>query len=101
MVKLTHPDEGFSGTVNGVEFVDGVGHAERADLVFYFQRKGYRVEHAEPPVVAVPADEVPDPDRPAKNAKTEVWAAYAMEQGVPSFEAQNMTRAQLIERLGG
>lgn len=41
--KITAPVEGFSGTVAGVDFADGVGTCEDANALAYFQRQGYRI----------------------------------------------------------
>lgn len=39
------------------------------------------------------------PERPAGNAKAAVWREYAVANGVPQDDADDMTRAQLIERF--
>lgn len=101
MVKLTHPESGFTGSVRGVEFVDGQGQVERADLVLYFRRKGFGVEHVEPAAVAEVTPDAPDPERPADDAPDEAWQLYGLRNGIPSFEVDDMTPAQIIERLGG
>jgi hypothetical protein len=44
--KVTAPVEGFTGTVVGVEFVDGHGETENPAALQYFARHGYTVETA-------------------------------------------------------
>lgn len=46
-------------------------------------------------------DETPPPDPPDRDALKADWIAHAIDRGVPSYEAHNMTKAELIERLGG
>lgn len=45
-MKITAPVEGFSGTVAGVEFADGVGETSDANALNYFRRHGYEVDGA-------------------------------------------------------
>lgn len=40
-------------------------------------------------------------DRPAKTASKDAWFEYAVAQGVPSFEAANMSKDDLIKRMEG
>ncbi|WP_395704818.1 hypothetical protein [Rhodococcus ruber] len=43
-VKVHTPVAGFTGTVVGVRFTDGVGETDSATALSYFRRKGYRLE---------------------------------------------------------
>lgn len=38
---------------------------------------------------------------PAPNARKDDWMAYAISQGMPSYEAHAATKDELIERHGG
>ncbi|WP_437582726.1 hypothetical protein ACSAGD_10695 [Paramicrobacterium sp. CJ85] len=44
MHKVTAPVKGFTGTVVGVNFADGVGETGDAAQLAYFRRQGYTVE---------------------------------------------------------
>lgn len=52
MTEVRTPAEGFSGTVAGVEFVDGVGETSNANALNYFRRHGYEIESAKAPAKA-------------------------------------------------
>lgn len=54
-------------------------------------------------VEAKPADEPagPDPAAPAHKAPKGDWVAYAIDRGMPSYEAHAATKDELIERYGG
>lgn len=46
MAPLVHtPVEGFTGTVAGVNFSDGVGETDNLAALAYFESAGYEVEH--------------------------------------------------------
>lgn len=51
MATIKTPVEGFTGTVAGVAFADGVGHTEDAAALAYFRRHGYTIEQALPEAV--------------------------------------------------
>lgn len=51
MATIKTPVEGFTGTVAGVAFADGVGHTEDAASLAYFRRHGYTIEQALPEAV--------------------------------------------------
>ncbi len=40
--SFKHPKKGFSGRVNGVEFVDGVGEATGKAQAFWLERHGFK-----------------------------------------------------------
>lgn len=48
-MKVRTPEKGFTGTVAGVEFVDGAGETSNANALNYFRRHGYEVESAKAP----------------------------------------------------
>ena len=60
----------------------------------------------EPPVESVePADELPDVlvdvvDVPAVTDRKSVWVDYAITQGAARFEAESLTKAELVELYG-
>lgn len=58
--------------------------------------KAVLVDRQPHPAVEAEADD----DRPARNAKQEEWAAYAVSRGMDPDEAEVATRAELIERYG-
>lgn len=47
-VKVHTPVPGYTGTVVGVRFTDGVGETDSATALSYFRRKGYRLEEPVP-----------------------------------------------------
>lgn len=47
-----------------------------------------------------PPDPPVDP-RPKSADKVEAWVEYAIGQGVASYEASNLTKAELIAKVGG
>ncbi len=64
--EVTCPLKGFTGNVVGVDFVDGVGHADTANdagrsAYAYFERAGYRLAPVEEPEQDNTPDEVFDP----------------------------------------
>lgn len=81
----------FTGTSVGARFVDGVAEdvTDRAALA-YFERAGYRVEHA-----------APAPERPGDKASKAEWVAYVVALGLLDEEAADkLTRDQLAEQHG-
>lgn len=59
MPKITTPVKGFTGTVAGVSFANGVGETEDPTALGYFSRRGYKVEDEKP------AKKAPAPKAPA------------------------------------
>lgn len=55
-MQITTPVEGFTGTVAGVEFVNGEGSTTDSNAIAYFRRHGYTVVE-------------PAPARPARKQK--------------------------------
>ena len=60
--RVTAPAEGFSGTVAGVEFVDGAGETSSPTALSYFRRHGYGIEAGE-------RSAEPKAAKPAKRSK--------------------------------
>lgn len=52
-MKVTTPVEGFTGTVAGVSFADGVGETDDANALNYFRRHGYGVGSKAPVAAGV------------------------------------------------
>lgn len=50
---------------------------------------------------AAPAAGTGTAERPAGNASTAAWRAYAVAQGMPAEEAEQLGRDELRERVGG
>ncbi len=61
--------------------------------------EGYSFESTE--LASPDAQTVAANDLPSKAAHKDEWIAAAISRGVPSYEASNMTKPQLVERLGG
>lgn len=74
MPKYLHSE---SGQI--VEFVEGSFYAEIADASTQWQSLDAR---------------------PKRNGKHEDWIAYAIQSGVPSYEAANLSRDELVARMG-
>jgi hypothetical protein len=92
----------FKHTETGdeVAYPDGSFYAElAAESAEWEQTAGDPVVVPEALPTMAPAAEVVDP-KPKKSASHDEWAAYAIAHGVPSFEAQNLTRDELVERMG-
>lgn len=49
--------------------------------------------------VFVTPPEPVDPDRPDRDAPKADWAAYAIQRGVPSYEAWALSKADLIREV--
>ncbi|HKY58301.1 MAG TPA: hypothetical protein VJL80_09710 [Aeromicrobium sp.] len=47
-LRVTAPVEGFTGSVAGVDFVDGVAETDSPAAIAYFRRKGYALADAKP-----------------------------------------------------
>lgn len=81
MARVTTPVKGFTGTVVGVTFVEGVGETDNPAALGYFARRGYTIEAEEAP---------PFPDgKPAKAWKVDELKAYAARHGVDLGEAKS------------
>lgn len=108
-ITVRTPVEGFTGSVAGVEFVDGVGSCTDRVALDYFRRHGYRFDTAADPQAAgggaegppaAPAPE-PAPQPPAKSANKPEWVAYAISQGADPDEAKAATKGDLVDIYGG
>lgn len=93
-VTIHAPVEGFTGTVAGVGFADGVAEVEdpAPSALHYFHRHGYTIDGES-------ADPVPD-GKPAESAGKKAWQAYALTLAQDSdveAEVRKMTKAQLVE----
>jgi hypothetical protein len=95
MFRVTTPQPGFTGESVGVQFVNGVGECPDGPALRYFRSQGYGVESVED--AAEPGEVEPQDSRPARNASTEAWRAYAVEHGLTADEATELTRDQLVE----
>jgi len=107
-VTVHTPVEGFTGSVAGVEFVDGVGSCDSRVALDYFRRHSYRIgavanespaekgdgAAGDPPA---PAPE-PAPEPPARSANKPEWEAYAVACG---GDPTGLTKDQIIDTYGG
>lgn len=82
MSKITTPVEGFTGTVVGVTFVDGVGETKDEGALAYFERQGYTVDAGE--TAPVVPDGAPSLDWTAAQLK-----AYAESKSIDLGDAKN------------
>jgi hypothetical protein len=53
-----------------------------------------RADAAQPPAA-------PPPLRPGRADPKQAWVDYAVSQGLPAAEAEDLTKAQLVDRFGG
>lgn len=80
------PVKGFTGTVAGVAFANGVGETENPAALAYFRRKGYIVEAEESPATpeSPPAAQAPEqPSVPAPSVPAAPTADTAPERPHP------------------
>lgn len=82
MAKITTPVKGFTGTVAGVSFANGVGETEDEVAIGYFTRRGYTVEGAERPV------DIPE-GKPSTEWKGDQLKAYAEKHALDLGSAKN------------
>lgn len=47
-MRVATPVKGFTGTVAGVEFVDGRGETDNVAALAYFKRQGYDIQPDKP-----------------------------------------------------
>ncbi|MDR6868456.1 hypothetical protein J2Y69_003072 [Microbacterium resistens] len=67
MTPVIHtPVAGFTGTVAGVNFADGVGETDDTAALLYFSGAGYDVHDEEPPADIPVTPEGPDPVTPSE-----------------------------------
>lgn len=118
MIRILAPSPTYAGLAAGIQFAGGeavVDETRHAAAVAWFRGHGYRIEPVASQatvasVVAMPAPEAlegaedgghGEPDGvPGKNAKKAEWLAYAEAHGISRAEAEDLTIAQLRERLG-
>lgn len=106
---VTAPESDFRGEVAGIAFFDGTAEVDESRIAAlgYFRRRGYQVDAigsaGEEPATDAPtedADEEPaEIPMPRKSGSRSDWAAYAIAQGMPEDEANQLTRDQLVERF--
>lgn len=69
MATVHTPVKGFTGTVVGVDFKDGVGETESIHALGYFERQGYKIVWPDVPEVPTGA--------PSKSWKVDELRAFA------------------------
>ena len=100
MAKVYAPNKKYTGVSATVTFVNGVGESDNADLLAWFERNGYIVEHLEeaPPVPLTPSKTLGD-------MNVDELIAYAQEKGIDIGKAtsQNgiLEKIQEAEQAGG
>ncbi|HEU0041406.1 MAG TPA: hypothetical protein VFQ15_03545 [Jiangellaceae bacterium] len=104
--RITAPVPNVVSTIAGVAFADSTGETDAPAALAYFRRHGYGVEEIVSPTVADPPPAEPAPaapdgpvKKPAKSASKADWVSYAVTQGVPTEDAETLTRDQLAERF--
>jgi hypothetical protein len=83
MVKITCPNEQYSGISASVTFVNGVGETEDPRLIEWFEERGYTVEGVEKEP-ETPQDPPPqDPEKPPyEGMSVEELKQYAEDNGI-------------------
>lgn len=66
MAHIQTPEKGFTGTVAGVDFKDGIGTTDDEGAIAYFERQGYDVTPHAPkaPAKKAPAKGQSTPPKP-------------------------------------
>lgn len=102
--RITTPVRGFRGEVAGVAFIDSKAEVDEdvhARALAYFRRKGYHVEAigelANAARTELAAADEQAGEKPRKSASKAAWVAYAVSQGIPEGDTDNLTRDQLVE----
>ena len=102
--RIVSPVRGFTGEVAGVAFADSkaeVDESSHGRALAYFRRKGYGVEPVSEPSGSVQSEpslaDGQAGEMPRKSASKAAWVAYAVSQGTPEGDADNLTRDQLVE----
>lgn len=90
MTKITTPVEGFTGQVAGVAFANGVGETDDPIALGYFERRGYGIEKADPPVT------IPD-GKPSTEWKGEQLKAYAEKHSLDLGSAK--TKPEMVAAI--
>lgn len=82
MAVVKTPVEGFTGTVVGVTFTDGVGETDDLAALAYFERQGYEVEI---PDAIAEVVEIPDGEPTDKWTKPQI-VAFLLSKDVEASE---------------
>lgn len=90
MTKITTPVKGFTGTVAGVHFADGVGETDDPIALGYFERRGYGVEKADAPI------SIPD-GKPSTEWKGDQLKAYAEKHSLDLGSAK--TKPEMVAAI--
>lgn len=106
---ITAPVATFRGDLAGLVFRDGAAEADserdRAALD-YCRRRGYTVEPLDAPAESGEVEaEVEEggsggPIRPRSSDPKADWVTYAISQGADADDAENATKAELVELYG-
>lgn len=99
--RIAAPAEGHTGVVAGVPFRGGVAELDTdapgaGAALAYFRRRGYSIE---PAGDASPGG-APLAARPPQAASVADWRAWAVACGATQADADDATKAQLIEQYG-
>lgn len=104
-LRITAPVKGYRGDLAGLVFRDGVADADSvsdAAALAYCRRRGYTVEA--PGADVAGEDDTPEVDgeveRPKDYAPKPEWVTYAVSQGADPDDAENATKAELVELYG-
>lgn len=111
--KITAPVEGFRGDVAGLIFRDGSAVADdttdRAALA-YCRRRGYTVEPVDTGSLEAEGNQDDEADtddegadvpvRPRSGDPKAEWVTYAIARGADRDDAENATKAELVELYG-
>lgn len=89
MAKITTPVKGFTGSVAGVTFADGVGETDDEGAIAYFERQGYGVGTEK-------SVEIPD-GMPSTEWKGDQLKAYAEKHSLDIGAAK--TKPELVAAI--
>lgn len=88
VATIKTPVEGFTGTVVGVDFKDGVGETDSVPALEYFERQGYSFEIPDAPTPK---------GTPSKSWKVDELKAFAETHGLDLGDAK--TKDEILEAL--
>ena len=99
MGKVYAPNKKYTGMSASVVFVNGIGESNNADLLAWFERQGYIVEHQGERVLGI------TPPKELKDMSVDELIAYAQEKGIDIGKATSQNgiweKIQEAENAGG
>lgn len=96
MAHIQTPVKGFTGTVVGVDFKDGVGETNDEAAIAYFERQGYDITPHSPPADGE-GDKGGDGDKPKEPSPKEKLQAEAKALGLDDSGKSDEIKARIAE----